>query len=170
MMNVFDIATTHRASRDVFARAFIIACNNGVARICNNANEGTNEMSRNKNITQSNETPSIVLKTIHDDIMRDNENSTLTTKQMRVWLRANMRHIHVHNASWIFTQSQYDIVRAQFDAKYRAKIERAQKRATQTNDAPKKRATSSRKRVTQSNDAPQNDAQSNDAPAIDAIA
>lgn len=94
-------------------------------------------MTRNaKRDTQSNETPSIVLKTIHDDIMRDNDNATITTKQMRVWLRAHMRDIHIHNSSWVFTQSQYDVVRAQFDAKYRAKLERAQKRVTQSNDAP----------------------------------
>lgn len=81
-----------------------------------------------KRNTKSRETPSIVLKTIHDDIMRDNANATITTKRMRVWLRANMRDVHEHNASWIFTQSQYDIVRSHFDAKYRERIERANKR------------------------------------------
>lgn len=85
-----------------------------------------------KRNTKSNETPSIVLKTIHDDIMRDNANATITTRRMRVWLRANMRDVHEHNASWIFTQSQYDIVRSHFDAKYRARIERATKRNTST--------------------------------------
>jgi hypothetical protein len=85
------------------------------------------------------ETPTIVLKTLHDDIMRDNANATITTKHMRVWLRANMRDVHAHNASWIFTQSQYDVVRSHFDAKYRAKIERATKR-----DANVKRVTKSR--------------------------
>lgn len=89
-----------------------------------------------KRNTKSNETPSIVLKTIHDDIMRDNANATITTKRMRVWLRANMRDVHEHNASWIFTQSQYDIVRSHFDAKYRARNERAAKRANAT---PRKR-------------------------------
>lgn len=103
-----------------------------------NATKNTNA----KRNTKSRETPSIVLKTIHDDIMRDNANATITTKRMRVWLRANMRDIHEHNASWIFTQSQYDIVRSHFDAKYRARIERANKR-----DA------TSRKRNAKSNDA-----------------
>lgn len=98
-----------------------------------------------KRNAKSNETPSIVLKTIHDDIMRDNANATITTKRMRVWLRANMRDIHEHNASWIFTQSQYDIVRSHFDAKYRARIERANKRDATT-----------RKRNAKSNDATTN--------------
>ncbi len=81
------------------------------------------------NVTVSNTIPSIVLKTLHDDIMRDNANATITTKKMRIWLRANMNAIHVANASWIFTQSQYDAVRAHFDPVYRARIERAAKRA-----------------------------------------
>lgn len=97
-----------------------------------NATKNTNA----KRNTKSRETPSIVLKTIHDDIMRDNANATITTKRMRVWLRANMRDVHEHNASWIFTQSQYDIVRSHFDAKYRARIERAAKRENAT---PRKR-------------------------------
>jgi hypothetical protein len=84
------------------------------------------------------ETPSIVLKTIHDDILNANANATITTKQMRIWLRANMRDVHVHNASWLFTQSQYDVVRAQFDVAYRAKIERAMKRETRSHVAPRK--------------------------------
>lgn len=93
-----------------------------------NATKNTNA----KRNTKTNEMPSIVLKTIHDDIMRDNANATITTKRMRVWLRANMRDVHEHNASWIFTQSQYDVVRSHFDAKYRARIERANKRNTST--------------------------------------
>lgn len=88
-------------------------------------NAKSNATKRN---AKTNETPSIVLKTIHDDIMRDNANATITTKRMRVWLRANMRDVHEHNASWIFTQSQYDVVRSHFDAKYRERIERANKR------------------------------------------
>lgn len=89
-----------------------------------------------KRNTKTNETPSILLKTLHDDIMRDNANATITTKRMRVWLRANMRDVHEHNATWIFTQSQYDVVRSHFDAKYRARIERAAKRENAT---PRKR-------------------------------
>lgn len=109
-----------------------------------NATKNTNA----KRNTKSRETPSIVLKTIHDDIMRDNANATITTKRMRVWLRANMRDVHEHNASWIFTQSQYDIVRSHFDAKYRERIERAAKRANAT---PRKR--NAKSNVETSNDA-----------------
>lgn len=94
-----------------------------------------------KTNAKSNEIPTIVLKIIHDDIMRANANATLTTKQMRAKLRVTMNEIHVRNSSWIFTQSQYDIVRAMFDATYRAKIERADKREM-----------SSRKRNAKSND------------------
>ena len=96
-----------------------------------NATKNTNA----KRNTKSRETPSILLKTLHDDIMRDNANATITTKRMRVWLRANMRECeikHERNATWIFTQSQYDIVRSHFDAKYRERIERAAKRANAT--------------------------------------
>lgn len=97
------------------------------------------EMTNAKRNAKTNETPSIVLKTLHDDIMRDNANATITTKKMRVWLRANMRDVHEHNATWIFTQSQYDIVRSHFDATYRAKIERAMKRNAKTNATPRNR-------------------------------
>ena len=116
------------------------------------------EMTNAKRNTKSNETPSIVLKTIHDDIMRDNANATITTKRMRVWLRANMRDVHEHNASWIFTQSQYDIVRSHFDAKYRASCERRAKRDAKTNVTPRA------KRNAKSNDVVANvdDAQTND--------
>ena len=63
----------------------------------------------------------IVLKSLHNDIMNANKKSTLTTKQMRVWLRANMRETMSHdkNATWSFTQKQYDVVRAHFDATYK---------------------------------------------------
>lgn len=88
------------------------------------------------------ETPTIVLKTLHDDIMRDNANATCTTKSMRVWLRANMRDVHTHNQTWIFTQTQYDVVRSHFDVAYRAKIERATKRANATPRVRKPRAKS----------------------------
>lgn len=112
-------------------------------------------MTRNaKRNTQSNETPSIVLKTIHNDIMRDNANATITTKQMRAKLRVVMNDVHVRNSSWIFTQSQYDDVRSMFDANYRAKIERSRKRNAKTNATP-------RKRKTQSNDVANVDANAN---------
>jgi hypothetical protein len=65
---------------------------------------------------------SIPLKRIHDDILKDNKSSTLTTKQMRVKLRAKMKASHDHNASWVFTQAQYDGVRAMFDPAYAKKI------------------------------------------------
>lgn len=92
------------------------------------------------------ETRNIVLKTIHDDIMRDNANAIITTKKMRVWLRANAHQFaHAHNASWTFTQREYDIVRSHFDPKYASKIERANKRNNATNDAPKARKSRARK-------------------------
>lgn len=78
----------------------------------------------------------IALKTIHNDIMKSNANATCTTKSMRVWLRANMRDVHAHNNAWMFTQNEYDRVRAHFDAKYRATLERATKRNTRKRDAP----------------------------------
>ena len=60
----------------------------------------------------------IPLKVVHDDIMRDNKNATITTKRMRVWLRTNMRDVHEHNNAWVFSQSEYDKVRGHFDPKY----------------------------------------------------
>lgn len=90
-----------------------------------------------RNAKSNVETPSIVLKTLHDDIMRDNANATCTTKSMRVWLRANMRDVHTHNQSWIFTQSQYDVVRSHFDPAYRTRLERAAKRANATPRKPR---------------------------------
>lgn len=98
----------------------------------------------NKRNTQSNEMPSIVLKTIHNDIMRDNPNATITTKQMRAKLRVVMNDVHVRNSSWIFTTSQYDDVRAMFDASYRERIERRNKRNAKSNATPRKRNAKSR--------------------------
>lgn len=108
------------------------------------------DMTRKSNKTNAIaiETPSIVLKTLHDDIVRANANTTITTKSMRVWLRANMRDVHERNASWTFTQSQYDVVRSHFDVAYRAKIERASKRNAKTNATPRVR----KSRVVKSND------------------
>ena len=115
-------------------------------------------MSNNqKRNAKSNETPSIVLKTIFADIMRDNANSTLTTKKMRARLRVEMNDVHVRNSSWIFTQSQYDIVRSMFDAKHRERIERANKRNAKSN-------ATSRKRNAKSNDVA--NVETNDAIAI----
>lgn len=99
-----------------------------------------------KRNTKSNETPSIVLKSIHNDIMKSNANATITTKQMRAKLRVTMNDVHVRNSSWIFTTSQYDVVRAMFDPNYAQKIERASKRNAKSNATPRA------KRVTKSND------------------
>ena len=105
-------------------------------------------MTRNaKRNAQSNETPTIVLKKVHDDIMRDNANATITTKKMRVKLRATMREIHVANSSWIFTQSQYDVVRSMFDDAYAQRIAKRAKRDAKTNATPRV------KRDAQTNDA-----------------
>jgi len=75
---------------------------------------------RNRNI-RFNDMTKIVLKSLHNDIINANKKSTLTTKQMRVWLRTNMRDAMQHdkNSSWTFTQSQYDKVRSHFDATYK---------------------------------------------------
>lgn len=95
--------------------------------------------SRAKNVAPVT-TPTIVLKTVHDAIIRDNPTATITTKKMRVALRASpvMRPIHVRNSSWIFTPAQADAVRAMFDPAFALKIERAAKRVTK---APKIKAT-----------------------------
>lgn len=76
----------------------------------------------------------IVLKSLHNDILTANPKSTVTTKQMRVWLRTNMRDAmsHEKNSSWAFTQSQYDKVRAQFDATYTPAKPAARKSKTKT--------------------------------------
>lgn len=111
--------------------------------------ETSTTTTRNKARTKTNVEPrNIALKTIHDDIMRDNANATITTKKMRVWLRANARDFaHAHNASWMFTQREYDVVRSQFDVKYASKIERASKRNTQSNDTPRKARTKKRETI-----------------------
>lgn len=70
----------------------------------------------------------IVLKTIHNDIVTDNPSTTLTTKQMRAKLRVARRDDHVKNTSWVFTQDEADDIRAMFDAPFaerRAKREGA---------------------------------------------
>lgn len=115
----------------------------------------TKQRTQSKRNTRIVETPTIALKTIHDDIMRDNKNATITTKKMRVKLRASMRDVHEHNASWMFTQTQYDVIRSMFDPSYATRIAKRAKRDTSTN---------ARKTRTQSNDAPivvDNDADAN---------
>jgi hypothetical protein len=77
----------------------------------------------------------IALKSIHNDIVNANKNTTLTTKQMRVVLRREFASMcsHTRNDAWKFNANEYDTIRARFDASYRAKIERASKRATRKN-------------------------------------
>jgi len=84
-------------------------------------------------------TKTIALKTIHNDIVTANPRSTLTTKAMRVKLRAKMKATHEHNASWTFSKAEYDKVRSMFDPAYAAKIAkpaRAQKVKAPKADAP----------------------------------
>lgn len=72
----------------------------------------------------------IVLKTLHDDIVKSNPSTTLTTKKMRVVLRAKANDIHAKNSSWTFTtQSDYDRVRSMFDPAYASRIAKASKPA-----------------------------------------
>lgn len=68
------------------------------------------------------EAATIVLKTIHNDIMKANPTSTITPKKMRVLLRQKMSEVHARNASWTFTASQYDQVRSMFDPAYAKKV------------------------------------------------
>lgn len=73
----------------------------------------------------------ILLKTIFDEIVRDNKNTTLTTKKMRAKLRAcrdEILRFHVHNSSWIFSYDEYVFVRSMFDEKFRIANERKTKR------------------------------------------
>ena len=92
----------------------------------------TRKTTNAKRNTTSRETPSIVLKTIHNDIVKSNANATITTKQMRAKLRVEMNDVHVRNSSWIFTTREYDRVRSMFDPAYAQRIERANKRNTKS--------------------------------------
>jgi hypothetical protein len=77
----------------------------------------------------------IALKSIHNDIVKANKNSTLTTKQMRVVLRREFASMcsHSRNDAWKFNANEYDTIRARFDTSYRAKIERASKTKSRKN-------------------------------------
>jgi len=86
------------------------------------------------------ETPTIVLKSIHNDILKADPSSTLTTKKMRAKLRIEMNEVHVRNSSWIFTAAQSDTVRSMFDEKYAAKLERAAKRSAKKTTKAKAKA------------------------------
>lgn len=99
-----------------------------------NAKNTQSNVTPRKANAKSNERPTIVLKTILDDICRENKIDNIDAKKVRARLRATptMREIHTHNASWIFTQSQYDVVRSMFDAKYAQRIAQRAKRATST--------------------------------------
>lgn len=89
-------------------------------------------MSRNR---KNNVVRDIALKTILNDIIRDDKSRTLTTKQMRVVLRREFASLcsHERNNAWMFSQNEYDVIRARFDAKYRAKIERKNKTSSRKN-------------------------------------
>lgn len=80
----------------------------------------------------------IPLKTVLNDILRDDKSRTLTTKQMRVVLRREfaVSMSHAKNAAWTFTPAERDIVRARFDAKFRARMEKASKRKPRAPKAP----------------------------------
>lgn len=91
----------------------------------------------------------IVLKTIIDDAMRDKTIIDDNAKKIRAKLRVAFRDTHAKNTSWVAsTQREYDAIRCAFDVAYATRIANARKRVTKT------RA--------------KNDAQSNDAPNIDA--
>jgi len=81
----------------------------------------------------------VVLKTIHDHIVRDVPNSTLDTKKMRVKLRARPPFDHDANAAWIATNARdYDAIRSLFDPSYAARIAkpaRVRKPRAKSNDA-----------------------------------
>lgn len=65
----------------------------------------------------------VVLKTIHNDILRDNKNATIDTKKMRVKLRAKPPFDHDANAAWVaLNAKQYDAIRSMFDASYASRI------------------------------------------------
>lgn len=83
----------------------------------------------------------IVLKSIHNDIMTDNPDATLTTKQMRAKLRVARREAHVKNTSWVFTSDEADDVRAMFDDDFRAKLERRRKRNNRKTTTKKSKST-----------------------------
>ena len=73
--------------------------------------------------------PTIVLKTLLDDIVKANPQSTLTTKKMRVVLRAKMNDVHTRNSSWIFTDAEYARARSLFDPAFADRQTKAAKRA-----------------------------------------
>jgi len=99
----------------------------------------------------------ITLKKIYDDIMNANENSTLTTKKMRAKLRVVRRTQHEHNSTWLFSQNEYDEIRAMFDANYANEINAKQQR-----DAKKQQRVAKKQNATTTTTNDANDA-TNDA-------
>jgi predicted phosphoadenosine phosphosulfate sulfurtransferase len=85
-------------------------------------------------------TANIVLKSIHNAIVNDNPNSTLTTKQMRAKLRAISKFDHVRNASWLFNANDADDCRALFDPVFAAKLDARRKRAAKPAKPKRQRA------------------------------
>ncbi len=79
----------------------------------------------------------IPLKTVLNDIINANPSSTLTTKKMRVTLRAQFASIHARNQSWVFDQTQYDAVRSAFDPAYATTLANRAKRAARPARAPR---------------------------------
>jgi hypothetical protein len=96
-------------------------------------------MTRSTKIVATASTPTVVLKTVHDAIIKANPTSKLTTKDMRTKLRANkdMLAIHTRFASWIFTPAQADACRAMFDAPFAARLAAQAKRASRPAKAKK---------------------------------
>lgn len=78
-------------------------------------------------------TRTITLATMINDIHRDRKNATITTKKARVYLRANHANIHERNAAWVFSQSEYDAIRAHFDPKYASVAKSRATRAARKN-------------------------------------
>lgn len=95
----------------------------------------------------------IVLKTIHNAIVTDNPDSTLTTKQMRAKLRVARRDAHVKNTSWVFTPDEADDIRAMFDEPFAAKLERRRKRTAKSNAPKRNNRSRSRKSNASTDDA-----------------
>lgn len=85
------------------------------------------------------EEPTVLLKTVYAAHMKDNPNSTLTTKKMRARLRVEARSnpdlVHVHNATWLFRPSAVDQVRALFDPAFAEKLARRVKRSAKPTKA-----------------------------------
>lgn len=100
-----------------------------------NATSNASNLRNGKNKRTNVRVRDIALKTILNDILRDDKTRTLTTKQMRVVLRREFatQMSHAHQNAWTFDANEYVLIRSRFDAKYRAKNERVAKRASRKN-------------------------------------